>query len=88
MNDIPEDIERKADDVWAEALSVWQKYEDLPDPVPFIARAILAERERCANAVAALVRNNDCDDPWENGWTLAFLDAASIAIRSPERAGE
>nr|WMC99324.1 hypothetical protein RAR13_11765 [Aminobacter aminovorans] len=83
MSDIPRDIESKADDVWYEALSGWQKYEDLPDPVPFIARAILAERERCAQIAENTV------DFADDG--LSTFDAAQIiaaAIRSPERAGE
>jgi hypothetical protein len=85
MTDIPEDIKRVARGIGEDWFGIG--HHDSYMLAAQIEAAVSAERERCAGVVPALARNNDCDDPWENGWNFA-LDAVSIAIRSPERAGE
>lgn len=83
MSDIPEDIREMAYEAWFEAQLAWDKYSDIPDPVPFIARAIMAEqeatRERCAQIVKTWGQDDECIQP--------MFGPLVAAIRS-ERAGE
>lgn len=47
MSEIPDDVLRTAEEAWELAFDNYQGDHDC-DPIGVIARAILAERERCA----------------------------------------
>ena len=81
MTDIPEDIMR-------EARELLDGYAE--DAVMAAARAILAERERCAQIAshASDMSASIHRDPGMRGSCRATADWIATAIRSPERAGE
>lgn len=82
MSDIPEDIEQTAWNTWCEAQAAWDRtMGESPDPTPFVARAILAERERCAQIAE--------QSPQQTAGDRRRAEFIAAAIRSsPERAGE
>jgi hypothetical protein len=93
MTDIPEDIETKAGrlvDEWSNGQS---GFSDLQEA---IARAILAERERCAKIARELLVFADTTSEADRVIPAAILSPlgaayarqSAAAIRSPERAGE
>lgn len=78
-DDIPQDVWDATDKpAFRVALDVvaGQKW----DIRPTIARAILAERERCAKVAEATRADETDDDPWSSGWRVACNNIAA-AIR-------
>lgn len=56
MSEIPEDVLNIADEAYGYAIMLHQQGND---PIPVIARAILAERERCAEIANRQVQANN-----------------------------
>lgn len=75
MTEIPEDVMKAADSVWLELSNL----NDLAKPrrdaeMTIIARAILAERERCANLVRAMLVYADTTSSADEAIPAAIMD--------------
>lgn len=80
--DIPEDAWLMATDVMHEHhLKTWARNQAEWDAHILIgARAILAERERCAKVADTKHGDETDDEPWSSGWRVACNNIAA-AIR-------
>jgi hypothetical protein len=87
MTDIPEDVMETAREA---VFDVTQRF-DTPGKVDVIARAILAERERCARVADDYTADGYDDDPMHGCFGEGYRESAlsiAAAIRAGVKEGE